>query len=68
MNDQWAISIEIEGFSEHYEYDGERKIYAIRALGELMKSVFLVGSQYFPVTPEKNFSERLFAHQYGDGF
>jgi hypothetical protein len=68
MKDPWAISIDIEGFSKHYEYDEERKTYAILALGELMNSVFLVGSRCFPGTPEKNFSERLFAHQYGDGF
>jgi hypothetical protein len=68
VNDQWAINIDIEGFSKHYEYDEGRKTYAILALGELMNSVFLIGSQCFPGTPENNFSERLFAHQYGDGF
>ena len=68
VNDRWAISIDIEGFSKHYEYDEERKTYAILALGELMSSVFLVGSRCFPGTLEKNFSERLFTHQYGDGF
>ena len=68
MNGRWAISIDIEGFSKHYEYSEDRKTYAILALGELMNSVFRVGSQCFPGTPEKNFSERLFAHQYGDGF
>jgi len=65
---RWAISIDIEGFSKHYEYSEDRKTYAIFALGELMNSVFLVGSRCFPGTPEKNFSERLFAHQYGDAF
>lgn len=68
MKDRWAINIDIEGFSQHYEYNEERQTYAILALGELMNSVFLVGSKCFPGTPEKNFSERLFAHQYGDGF
>jgi hypothetical protein len=68
MKDRWAINIDIEGFSHHYEYNEERQTYAILALGELMNSVFLVGSKCFPGTPEKNFSERLFAHQYGDGF
>jgi hypothetical protein len=68
VNDRWAISIDIEGFSKHYECNEERKTYAILALGELMNSVFLVGSRCFPGTPESNFSERLFAHQYGDGF
>lgn len=68
MNERWAISIDIEGFSKHYEHSEDRKTYAILALGELMNSVFLVGSQCFPGTPEKIFSERLFAHQFGDGF
>ena len=68
MNERWAISIDIEGFSKNYEYDEEHKTYAILALGELMKSIFQVGSQYFPGTPDSNYAERLFAHQYGDGF
>jgi hypothetical protein len=68
VKEPWGISIDIEGFSNHYEYDEERKTYSILALGELMNSIFLVGSQCFPGTPERNFSERLFAHQYGDGF
>lgn len=68
MNERWAINFDIEGFSKHYEYDERQKTYAILALSELMNSVFLVGSRCFPGTPERNFSERLFAHQYGDGF
>lgn len=68
VNARWAICIDIEGFSKHYEYNEERKTFAILALGELMNSVFLVGTRCFPGTPEKNFSERIFAHQYGDGF
>jgi hypothetical protein len=58
MNGRWAINIDIESFSKHYEYNEQRKTYAILALGELMNSVFLVGSQCFPGTPERNFSER----------
>lgn len=68
MNHPWAISIDIEGFSKHYEYNEEQKTYSILALGELMNSIYLVGNRCFPGTPEKNFSERLFAHQFGDGF
>ncbi|MGA2263931.1 MAG: hypothetical protein ABSH28_21170 [Acidobacteriota bacterium] len=68
MNGRWGISIDIEGFSKHYEYDEERKTYAILALGELMNSIFRIGGRCFPGTPERNYSERLFAHQYGDGF
>lgn len=68
MNERWAISIDIEGFSAHYECGEKGKDFAIFALGELMGSIFRVGEQCFPGTPEKNFSERLFVHQYGDGF
>lgn len=68
MHGRFAISIDIEGFSKHYEYSEDRKTYAILALGELMESVFRIGTRCFPGTPERNFSERLFAHQFGDGF
>jgi hypothetical protein len=68
VNERWGISIDIEGLSANYEHSEERKTYAIRALGELMDAVYRIGSQCFPGTPEKNFSERLFAYQFGDGF
>ncbi len=68
MNGRWGISIDIEGFSRHYEYNEECENYAILALGELMNSIFQIGNRCFPGTPERNYSERLFAHQYGDGF
>lgn len=68
VNDRWGISIDIEGFSANYEHSEERKTFAILAIGELMNAVYRIGSQCFPGTPEKNYSERLFAHQFGDGF
>jgi hypothetical protein len=68
MSDRWGISIDVEGFSKNYEFSEERKTYAILALGELMRAIYQVGTRCFPGTPEKNYSERLFAHQFGDGF
>lgn len=68
MSDRWSISIDIEGFSRNYEHSEKRKTYAILALRELMSAVYRIGSQCFPGTQEKNYSERLFAHQFGDGF
>lgn len=43
-------------------------MFATLGLGELMASVHQVGTLCFPGTSEKNHQERLFAHQYGDGF
>lgn len=68
MSDRWGISIDIEGFSKNYEYSEDRKTYAILAIGELMSAIYRIGCYCFPGTPEQNFSERLFAHQFGDGF
>lgn len=68
MNDRWGISIDIEGFSANYEYSEERKTYAILALSELMNAVHRIGTRCFPGVAENNYSERLFAHQFGDGF
>lgn len=68
MSEQWGISIDVEGFSKNYESSGDRKTYAIRALGELMSAIYRVGANCFPGTPEKIYLERLFAYQFGDGF
>ncbi|MFC3284264.1 hypothetical protein [Litchfieldella rifensis] len=68
MNDRWGISIDIEGFSTNFENSEDRKTYAILAIGELMSAIYRIGSCYYPGTPENNFCERLFAHQFGDGF
>jgi hypothetical protein len=57
---RWSIYIDIEGFSEIYK---RRQGRAIQALGELMEALFLIASKRFPQAPE-----RLFIHQFGDGF
>jgi hypothetical protein len=68
MSNGWAISIDIEGFSKNYEYNENKRTWAILAIGELMSAIYRIGHCCFPGTAEKNFSERLFAHQFGDGF
>jgi len=68
MNNSWAVYIDVEGFSENYEYSEDRKTFAILALAELMDSIVKIGTQCFPGDRDKNFSDRLFAHQFGDGF
>ena len=57
---RWSIYIDVEGFSEIYRVAQRR---AIQALGDLMEALFLVASKKFPTAPE-----RLFIHQFGDGF
>lgn len=57
---RWSIYIDVEGFSEIYRLRQGR---AIQALGEVMETLFLVASKKFPTAPE-----RLFIHQFGDGF
>lgn len=68
MSSGWAINIDIEGFSKNYEYSENRKTYAILAIGELMHSIANIGTRCYPGDPKINFSDRLFAHQFGDGF
>jgi len=56
---RWAIYIDIEGFSLLYP----KEDLILHSLGEVMRAIFRIGSRkYF------NEGERLFAHQYGDGF
>lgn len=57
---RWSIYIDVEGFSEIYRLRQGR---AIQTLGELMEALFLIASKKFPAAPE-----RLFIHQFGDGF
>jgi hypothetical protein len=68
MTNSWAVYIDVEGFSENYEYSEDRKTFAILALAELVDSIVKIGTQCFPGDRDKNFSDRLFVHQFGDGF
>lgn len=65
---KWGLSVDIEGFSNQYEYSEELKTKAIMSLHELMKAIIDIGTKVYPGKPENNFSERLFVHQFGDGF
>jgi hypothetical protein len=60
MSEPWSIYIDIEGFSALWER-GEDQI--IWSLGELMRAIFRTARSCYPREPD-----RLFAHQFGDGF
>jgi hypothetical protein len=57
--DQWAIYIDIEGFSATYEKGTQPLV----SLAALMEAIHDIGLRCYPETPT-----RLFAHQVGDGF
>ncbi len=57
---RWSIWIDVEGFSALYRVNEAR---AIQVLGELMESLFNIGTTVFSRSPD-----RLFIHQFGDGF
>lgn len=59
MDKRWSIYIDIEGFGARYD----QTINALDPLNALMKGIYLIGSKQY--TDEVN---RLFAHQFGDGF
>jgi hypothetical protein len=58
--DRWGVYIDIEGFSAIYRRNKGR---AIRALGDLMDALYKIGGSTFAKS-----HERLFVHQFGDGF
>lgn len=57
--DRWSIYIDIEGFSARWEQDDN----VLWSLGKLMEGIFRIGHNVYPHDPD-----RLFAHQFGDGF
>jgi hypothetical protein len=57
---RWAIWVDIEGFSDLYNRD---EVCALRSLGALMEALYNVASHAF-----RGDDERLFIHQFGDGF
>jgi hypothetical protein len=68
MDKRWGLNIDIEGFSNLYESGEESQSRAIWSLQELMRSIIQIGIKVYPGVPQNNFSDRLFAHQFGDGF
>lgn len=59
MSGRWAIHIDVEGFGSKWNDTME----AFRGLNSLMQGIFWIGSRVYPEPPE-----RIFAHQFGDGF
>lgn len=68
MEKRWGISIDIEGFSNLYENSDATQNKAIWGLNKLMDAVIKVGQKVCPGDPNKNYWDRIFAHQFGDGF
>ena len=59
MSDSWAIHIDVEGFAVKWDDTME----AFRSLNTLMQGIYWLGDRVFT-----NTLNRLFAHQFGDGF
>ena len=58
-SERWAIYIDIEGFRALWEHEDQ----VLRSLADLMGGIFRVARECYPSEPD-----RLFAHQFGDGF
>jgi len=56
---RWGIYIDIEGFGKRYDQTME----ALHPLNALMEGIFLIGTKKY-----NDDVNRLFAHQFGDGF
>lgn len=57
--ERWAIYIDIQGFSALWEKEDA----VLLSLGELMLAIVRIGRNCYPNSPD-----RIFAHQFGDGF
>lgn len=68
MDKRWGISIDIEGFSNLYEHSESTQTKAIWGLHQLMDAIIKIGQEVYPGDPNKNYWDRIFAHQFGDGF
>lgn len=60
MNQRWALYIDIEGFGAKWN---DTTMGAFRGINALMQGIFWIGDRFYREPPD-----RLFAHQYGDGF
>jgi len=59
MSESWAIYIDEEGFAEHWD----DTMAAFQGLNALMEAICRIGIKVFPKP-----GDRLFCHQFGDGF
>jgi hypothetical protein len=57
---RWALYIDIQGFGSKWN---DTTMEAFRGINALMQGIFWIGDRYYRAPPE-----RLFAHQFGDGF
>jgi hypothetical protein len=60
VSEGWCIWADLEGFRWCL---GQDKLQALVSLGEVMRAIFRIGKRCYPEPPN-----RLFAHQFGDGF
>lgn len=60
MSECWAIYIDVEGFGVKWN---DTSMDAFRGINALMQGIFWIGDRYYRDPPD-----RLFAHQFGDGF
>ncbi len=60
MDECWSVYIDIEGFGTRY---GQTTMAALVPLNALMEGIYLIGSKKY-----NDDVNRLFAHQFGDGF
>ena len=60
MSGRWAIYIDIEGFGAKWT---DTTMEAFGGINALMQGIFWIGDRYYRDPPD-----RLFAHQFGDGF
>jgi hypothetical protein len=59
MHNRWAIWIDIEGFSKLWSVGDV----GLHALNQLLLGIYHIGSKVYPEP-----GQRIFAHQFGDGF
>lgn len=60
MGQRWAVYIDVEGFGLKWN---DKTMDAFRGINSLMQGIFWIGDRYYREPPD-----RLFAHQFGDGF
>jgi len=60
MGQRWALYIDVEGFGLKWN---DSTMDAFRGINSLMQGIFWIGDRHYRDPPD-----RLFAHQFGDGF
>lgn len=60
MGQRWALYVDVEGFGVKWN---DSTADAFQGINALMQGIFWIGDRYYREPPD-----RLFAHQFGDGF